>query len=362
MRFFQDALVRARAHPVAFVAALSATVVLAVVAVCGALYIVTSVPPYGFYYDLGVDLLATSTIAHWVQGWSDVKDAFGWAGWGDRSAFAFAPMTATAISVTLAKIFGGDAFEAVKGVQALQVFLAALSSLVLYRVLRGNTMWALVAASVYALLAEQLLMIRGDLAFGFTAALAPLAFAIPLILVRSYGLLALPICAALVSLITAYFTIEHLFLQAVPAYGFAMALAFDRRRAGAWLLASSGGLAILFATVAYVVLPTQASMSLFTPSATVGAALAAGEFAEYANGALALASLCMNELIANPRKEFAPGPVLFLMLPVGLVLWALAIAWIVGAIRHKRFSWGEIPLALTGLICILLSSGAFIPG
>jgi hypothetical protein len=362
VKFYRYALVGARARPIAFTAALAAIVALAIAAVCGILYVASPVPPYGFYYDLGVDLFATSAIAHWLQSWADVKDAFGWAGWGNRSAFAFNPMTSIAISAIVAKVFGGNPFAAVKTVQVIEVFLAAASAFYLYRVLRGSSPWAWVAAVVYAFLTQQLLMVRGDLAFGFTAVLAPLEIAVPLALVRRYGLAALPICGALVALFSAYFTIEHLFLEGIPAYAFAAVLALDRRRLWAWFVALASGLVILFASIAYVVLPTQASTSLFSPSATVGAALASGEFAQYQNGPLALASLSMNEFIVNQRKEFAVGPLLFLTIPVGLVLWALAVAWIAGAVRRKALAWGEGALSLLALICILLSTGALIPG
>ncbi|MBV8155595.1 MAG: hypothetical protein JOY98_14315 [Candidatus Eremiobacteraeota bacterium] len=362
MKFYRYALVFARTSPVAFWAAAAGCATLAIVALTGIGYLLSGAPPYGFYYDLGVDILATSTIAHWLAHPVDLKDALGWAGWGDRSAFAFAPMTSVAISVLFAKLFAGDAVEAVKGVQVLQVLLSAGSAFTLYRCLRGNSPWAWVAAAIYALAPEQLLMIRGDLSFGFAAALAPLALAIPLVLVRRWGMAGLPMCAVLASLLSAYFTIEHLFLQGIPAYVLAVVLAYDRERIGRWALVSLGGFVVLFASIAYVVLPTQASTALFSPSATVGAALGSGEFTHYQNGPLALASLTTNELIANPRKEFSLGPLLFLTVPFGLALWALALAWIVTAIRTRAAAWGELPLAIVAGACTVLSAGALVPG
>lgn len=362
MKLYWYALSQARTSPTAFAAGAAGIVTLAIVVLAGIGYLTSGVPPYGFYYDLGVDILATSTIAHWLVNLVDLKDALGWAGWGDRSAFAFAPMTSVAISVTLAKIFGGNAIEAVKSSQVLQVLLSAACAFYLYRCLRGPSPWAWVAAAVYATAPEQLLMIRGDLSFGFAAALAPLALAIPLQLVRRYGLSALPICAVLASLLSAYFTIEHLFLQGVPAYVLAVVLAYDRERRARWALVALGGFALLLASIAFVVLPTQASMSLFSPSATVSAALTGGEFTQYQNGPLALASLTTNELIANPRKEFAVGPMLFLTVPFGLALWALAIGWIAGGVRKRSMAWGEPALAIVAGACVVLSSGALIPG
>jgi hypothetical protein len=362
VKLYRDALLRARANPVAFAASAAGIAALAIVVVTGIGYLVSSVPPYGFYYDLGVDILATSTIAHWLNHLVDLKDALGWAGWGDRSAFAYAPMTNVAVSVAFAKVFAGDAFSAVKAVQVLEVLLAAASAFALYRLLRGPSPWAWLAAAVYALAPEQLLMIRGDLSFGFAAALAPLAMAVPLWLVRRYGMWSLPLCGALAALLSGYFTIEHLFLHGLPAYGFAVALAYDRRRAGAWIVASLSGLAIVFASLAYVVLPTNASLALFSPSATVGAALAGGEFAQYQNGPLALASLVMNEFIVNPRKEFGLGLLQLLTVPIGLSLWVLAIGWAVAAVKRHLLVWGEGAFLVTGLVCTVLSTGAFIPG
>lgn len=362
MKLLEYALVRARTQPLAFTAGASAILILAIVAVTGLVYLISPMPPYGFYYDLGVDILATSTIAHFIHSFADLKDALGWAGWGDRSAFAYAPMVNVAIAVFFAKLVGDNGFEAVKIVQLVEVLIAALSAWWLYQVLRGKSLWAWTAAAVYALLAQQLLMIRGDLAFGFTAALAPAGVAAAIALVRRCGIWALPLCAALASLFGAYFATEHLFLQSLPVYAFAVVLAYDARKRASWALFSAVGFVILFASIAFEIVPTLASAALFTPPATLAAAHRGGEFATYQNGPLALLCLCMNEFIVNGRAAFSLG---WLLAPAGLVgiaLWILAIWRYTAAALRRTFAWGEAPLAVIGLVCIVLSTGGLIPG
>lgn len=134
-----------------------------------------------------------------MRGFADVWDAFGWAGWGERTPFTYAPMTVYGIAVPIAKILGGNAFAAIKAMQVIDLATAWASAAYLYAVLRGRSAWAWIAGLLYALLPEHVLMIRGNIEFGFVSALVPLALACPIVLVRRYGLAALPFCGALVS-------------------------------------------------------------------------------------------------------------------------------------------------------------------
>jgi hypothetical protein len=345
--------------PVARAVAVAA---LAVVGITGLYYVFSPVPPYGFYYDLGANIAAVSHIARWMQGFADVWDSLGWAGWGERTAFTYAPMTAYVAAVPLAKIFGGDAFTAVKAMQVLDFAVAWGSAAYLYAALRGRTAWAWIAGMVYALLPYQLLMIRGNMEFGLVSACAPLLLAWPLVLVRRFGLRALPFCGAVAGLLSADVVVEYGIFAGLPAIVAAVAAAYDRTRRAAWAGYSFLAFVAFPAVAAYTAIPTLASHALFAPPAPVDAMLQGGEFSRFAEGPAALASLLLNESMAHQRPEFSLGPLVWVTLPIGIVLWALAIGWVVRCIRRRDFAPGERALLICAAVCAAISMGAFVPG
>ncbi len=333
-----------------------------VVAATAIYYVFSPVPPYGFYYDLGGNVLATSLIATWMHGFADVWDALGWAGWAQRTAFTYAPMTVYGIAVPIAKIFGNNPFAAVKAMQAIDLAAAWASASYLYVVLRGRSSWAWVAGLVYALLPEQVLMIRGNMEFGLVSALVPLTLACPLALVRRFGLAALPFCGALVGLLTTDLVVEYAIFVGIPACVAAIANAYDRTRRLRWIGFSIACLAAFFAVAAYTAIPTVASHALFSPGAPTDALLQGGEFSSYAESPLALISLMLNEGLANQRPEFSLGPLTWVVVLLGAILWGLAIGWVVRCIRRGSFARGERALLIAGAACLLLSMGDVIPG
>jgi hypothetical protein len=335
---------------------------LAVLGVTALYYVFSAVPPYGFYYDLGGNISATSHIANWMHGFADVWDSLGWAGWGERTAFTYAPMTVYVFSVPLAKIFGGNAFAAVKAMQVADLAIAWVSGWFLYVVLRGRTPWALVAGLVYALLPEQMLMLRGNMEFGLVSALAPLALACPIALVRRFGLAALPFCGAIAALFTTYIVVEYAIFVGIPAVLIAVCGAYDRTRRLAWFLYSAGAFVAFLAVAAYTAIPTFASHTLFAAPATIDALLQSGEFNAYAEGPIALVALLLNESLANQRPEFSLGPLIWVALPLGGLLWAFAIGWVVRGLRRRAFAPGERALVIGAVVCALIAMGSIVPG
>ncbi len=335
---------------------------LVVVTASAAYYVVSAVPPYGFYYDLGANVAATSMISNWMRGFADVWDAFGWAGWGERTPFTYAPMTVYGIAVPIAKILGGNAFAAIKAMQVIDLATAWASAAYLYAVLRGRSAWAWIAGLLYALLPEHVLMIRGNIEFGFVSALVPLALACPIVLVRRYGLAALPFCGALVGLFTTDMVVEYGIFVGIPAVLTAIGQAYERAQRFRWFAFSALSLIAFAAVAAYTAVPTIASHALFSPPVSTDAALQSGQFSVFAESPLALASLMLNEALANPRVEFSLGATIWVVLPVGLILWGLAIGWAVRGIRLASFAPGEGSLLICAAACALVSMGGVIPG
>jgi hypothetical protein len=344
------------------VTATCVAVVVAVVAVLllGIGYVFSAQPAFGFYYDLGVNVLATATLAHWIGSLADLKDSLGWAGWGDRTAFAFAPMAQYLITVPIAKVFGGDGMTAIKAMQAIEVVVAGVSAGYLYTVLRGRTVWAWVAGLTYALLPQTLTMIRGNTDFGLTTALAPLAAALSIALVRRWGLWALPLLGALASACSVCIAVEYAFFVGLPAYALALVLAYDPARRGWWLLSAAVGMLCLMGAGAYVALPTVASHAFFSVPSTIDVANQGGEFAVFSESIVALLALASSEFFVNARPEFTLNAYLPVALVTGLALWVLAIAWLRNGLR--ALAYGEFALYVVGGICIVLSTGVNIPG
>ena len=129
-----------------------------------------------------------------------------------------------------------------------------------------------------------------------------------------------------------------------------------------WIGFSVACFVVFLAVAAYTAIPTVASHALFSPGAPTDALLQGGEFSSYAEGPLALASLMLNESLANQRPEFCSVRSFGSPCPLGLILWALAIGWVVRGIRRRSFAGGERVLLIVGLVCLLVSMGDVIPG
>jgi hypothetical protein len=307
---------------------------LAIVVISAIAYLVSPNPPNGFTSELGSTIASTSTIAAFVKTLADLADAIGWSGWANRTAFAFSPMTIYLVTVPLAKLFGGNAFEAVKAVQVFEIFLAWLAAAYLYRCLRGRTPWVWVAGGLYALLPSQLLWVRADVAVGMVLALTPFALGASVALLRRWGSWALPFCGVLASLATAHFSFDCAIFVGLPIYAFAVAAAFDRKRPWLWASALVTGLACGIASTGYTIVPTYFSRDIFWPP-------------------LSLQSL----LAGSVHAPLVPDWFVLWCLPLGALMLTLAIGWTVWAARTRALSRGELALLAAGAACAAFSIG-----
>jgi hypothetical protein len=330
---------RDRSSP-AFVARCAALATLAIVVISAIAYLISPNPPYGFTAERGSTIAGTSTIASFIKSFADLADAIGWSGWANRTAFAFSPMAIYLVTVPLAKLFGGNAIEAVKAVQVLEILLAWFAAAYLYRCLRGRTPWMWVAGAMYALLPSQLLWARADVAIGMVFALTPVALGASLALVRRWGSFALPLCGLLVGIATAYFSLDCALFAGLPIYAFASAVAFSRKRPWLWVAALVTGLACGLASVAYALVPTYFSRIDFWPPLSLEMLLGSGFYA-----------------------SLVPGWFAFWCVPLGSAIVALAVGWAAWAARTRAFSRGERALLVAGIACAMLSaatSGRFL--
>jgi len=332
------------------------------IAASGALYVASGRPPFGFYYDLGGDIYATSLISSWIQGVRDLVDSIGWAGWGNVSQFPFHPMLSYLARVPLVHAFN-DVVTTVKFFQFLEVPFAIISMACLYALLRGWSVWAWIAGLIYALLPETLMMIRGNVDFGMAVALAPLCVAVPFALARRFGYWALPLCGAVAGLLSFYLSLEFLFLQGIPAYALAAAVAYNRNRRAAWAALAIIGFICLGFSGAYFLIPSLAMSSLFTFPFPAIANLQSGQgggFAMFGEKSVAALALVINEFV-GARPEFSVEPLLWLIVPLGLALWVAAIWRVVWAPASGRLTRGELAIAVTGGICAVLAAGSSLP-
>jgi hypothetical protein len=335
-----------------------------VVVVSGVLYVASPSPPYGFYWDLGGNIVATALIANWIHGLPDAIDSIGWAGWGNIDSFPFHPMLSVFGRVLLMPLFHNDAVTVIKCVQALEVPLAVASMAALYAMLRGWSAWAWAAGFVYALLPESLLMIRGNVDFGLAIALAPLCIGVPFALARRYGPWSLPLCGAIAGLLSSCLVLEFLFVHGMPAYLLAVAVAFRRRVRLTWILMAIIGLGCFMLSGAYFIFPSLAMGSLFTLPVPAVANLQSGQgggFAMFGETPVPFFSLALSEFFNASVPDFSLEPLLWLTLPLGISLCGLAVWRVAWAPASGRLNRGELALALMGVVCAILSLGAWSP-
>jgi hypothetical protein len=182
-------------------------------------YIASPAPPFAYYYDLGVNAIATSYMVHAFASWKDFSDNLGWVAYGDVPNFYFNPELSYLTLVPLAKVFG-DVWLTIKVVQVLQEVVALLGAALLYATFIKGRMWAVVAGALYATLPATALEIRGNVDIGWAIALTPLGLAASLRLARRFGAAALPLCGIILSLCGFCFAVEYVFFTTLPAFAF----------------------------------------------------------------------------------------------------------------------------------------------
>lgn len=335
-----------------------------IVSVYGALYVGSKSPPYGFYWDLGGNMIATSLIAHWISSLPDAIDSVGWAGWGNIDSFPFHPMLSVLMRLPLMPLFHEDAVTTIKFVQVLEVLVAIGSMAGLYAMLRGWSAWAWLAGLIYALLPESLLMIRGNVDFGLAIALAPLCVGVPLALARRYGCWALPLGGAIAGLLSSCLVLEFLFVQGIPAYLLAVGASYSRRNLLTWVAMAVVGLACFVLTGAYFIVPSLAMQSLFSLPVPAVANLQSGQgggFVMFGETPVPFLALAISEFFNASVPDFSLASLLWLMLPIGIALWGLAVWRVIWAPGSGALRPGELALALMGAACAALSLGAWSP-
>ncbi len=337
----------------------TATVALSVAfAVLAAGYIFGRNPPFGFYYDLGVNIAATQLMDVSIKSIVDVKDAMGWCSWDDGPQFTFNPMLAYALLLPLAKMLAHNAVTAVKAVQVVDTLIAFFGMLFLYATLRPRSPWGKVAGGLYAVLPLTVLQIQGNVEFGLTTALAPLALAVCLRIVKVCGAQGLPLCAALCSLAGACVAIEYFFFVTLPIYFVAAFAVRDRRRS--WVLWFTLGLIVAIIAVSYSILPTLASRLFFTDPALRMTSLQTGQYVLFSGTLLSMGALLLNEaLIVNPPFN-ASGEIGW-ALAGGVILWAGAILYIARGLKLRLLQQWERAALVICAVCIILSFGANLP-
>ncbi len=322
-------------------------------------YIFGSNPPFGFYYDLGVNIAATQLIDKSINSIVDLKDAIGWSAWSNGPQFTFNPMLAYGFLVPLVKIFAHDAFRAVKALQVLDTLVAFFGMRLLYASVRSKSGWSTVAGGLYAVLPLTVLQIQGNVEFGLTTALAPLALGLCLRIGGVSGAAGLPLCGAICSLAGACIAIEYFFFLTLPMY-IAAALSVRERnlRWAGWSVLGLGACAL---AVSYCAFPTVLTRALFAdPIMQTPATAQLPQYAIFSGTILSMGSLLLNEaLIVDP--PFNVSSEIMWALPAGIVLWAAAAWYLIrAAMRHSLPQW-TYGLFAVCVICTVLAFGANMP-
>lgn|GEM_PF-5934601 len=315
-------------------------------------------PPFGFYYDLGVNIAATQLMDASMKSLTDFKDALGWASWDNAPQFTFNPMLSYAFLVPLAKIFAHDAMRAVKALQVIDTLIAFFGMSFLYSTVRRRSSWAAVAGGLYAILPLTVLQIQGNVEFGLATALAPLALALCFRITTSSGPAGLPLCGAICSLAGACIAIEYFFFLTLPIYVTAALAAYQRRTR--WLVWSAVGLIVTVAAVSYCIFPTLGTRAFFSDPVQRMTSLQSGQYVLFSGTLLSMASLVLNEaLVANPPFNIF-NDVGWALFP-GVTLWICAAAYITRNAARRSLTVWECALLWVCLLCVLLALGATLP-
>ena len=323
-------------------------------------FLASSAPPFGYYYDLGVNASVTAYMVDAIRSPADLRDNLGWAHCCDAPTFNFNPSLSYFILVPLAKLIGG-AWSSVKFIQVVQEVLAFYGAASLYATIRGRNIWAIVAGLLYALLPTTSLDIRGNVDIGWVVALTPLSLALAIQLVRRYGDVALPVCGIICGFFGFCFASEYVFLTSIPCYLFIVSITLRRDQMARGVALSVTGLVGLVAIGSFFILPTLSARHLFTDPASRTASLAGGaELQIYSESWRALLTLIPQEFIVSPQRQFNASAGLAEIAPATAILWLGAFLCTVTAFRAKR-SRGGSTAAIGGAVLLVLALGAYAP-
>jgi hypothetical protein len=321
-------------------------------------YAASSLPPFGYYYDLGVNIQAAADINAFARNLADVEDAIGWAGWSNGPQFIYEPLSAYTILVPLTHLLNGNAFIAVKVMQVLEIVLAAISMKILLGVYLGRrSYWSYAAGAVYAVSPVVGPEIRGNVEFGLVAALLPMGLAIALLLLRRFGSSALPLGGVVICLMTSCIVAESTIFVTLPLYALLVVSRVGEDSRRRIVLYGAAGLLVIGAFTAYYSIPTLSSRALFTAPLSSVSLLASGEYSLFSQDLLGLAAMVPREQTLSSYPLLNASNAVWLAAIPALLLWLLAIT----SVRKAAASRLGRAVAVVALTCIVLGLGANLP-
>jgi hypothetical protein len=325
-------------------------------------YIVSAAPPFGFYYDLGVNIAATSNIDAAIHHWRDLFDALGWSVWDDGPQFSYNPLLTYLPLVLLSKLAGHDAWLAVKGVQVLEFCAAFAGMAALYAVERRFSVWALAAGVLYATLPMTTLQIRGNVDLGMVTALTPAALAVCFLMERRFGVAALPLCGVVAGLSGLCFAAEYFFFSTLPIYALVAVRALRNPRRDVWLPAAAAGLASSLLIGAYFIIPTLGARSLIAdPAARLTVLSGSTQLPLFSEQWLALLALVPSEALVSPVAAFNATHELPLLIVPAALLWIAALAYLALAYIRRTWTIRESSAVAVSALCLFLALGVSVP-
>ncbi|MBC5799363.1 MAG: hypothetical protein GIW94_05240 [Candidatus Eremiobacteraeota bacterium] len=326
----------------------------------GLSYIASPDPPFGYYYDLGVNYAATKYMVHAVTSWRDFLDNLGWTSWGDVPNFYFNPELSYLALVPAARMFG-HVWLWIKVVQIVQESIAFVGAASLYAILCRRTAWALVAGAVYAILPATALEVRGNLDIGWAITLLPLAISCSLALSRRFAESALPTCGVIISLCAFCFAAEYLFFVSIPAYAFIVAVVLKRGRYGRGVFYAVLGALCIFGIGCFFILPTLADGNLFSDAVGRADVLTNGtQITLLSESWYALLALLPTEFLISDISQFNSSSGVPGLLPATACLWTLALLAISVALKKAPSRAAVVALCI-GTCLIVLSLGSTLP-
>jgi hypothetical protein len=278
-------------------------------------------------------MIATGYEAATVRSFGDFLDCIGWAAMSDVPQFVYNPMLTSIVLVSIVKL-GAGVVLAVKILIDAQLWLALLSMACLYRTQRRSLLWALLAGLLYALFPATALQISGNLDLGFSVALAPLALAAGIVLVRRFGPSGLPLAGALCGLVGLGFSTENLFVVSAPLFAAVILFAYSTRRLAAWMIAALGGLVATVGVGLYCIFPTIASTGILTSPATrIAEVEGGGMVALFGESIPALWHGVLVEATLSPLPEFNVSTLLWTTSIALTIVWWAALVFASAAVE-----------------------------
>ena len=338
-------------------AAYGALIVFVLIALC--IYIATPAEPFAFYKDMGFAHEAAAGAVYTLHRPIDVVDALAWAPWYNAPLFRL-NSNLSEMFLTCITWLAGNAWLAMKIVQVLEVLVAAAAGYAMYATHGKSKLWALVFGLSYAALPATALAIRGNPAFGWLAALPPLALALGTLALRRYGPRALPLVGCLCGIVGYGIALEYAAFTTLPLY--ALVVAGERRRINsiASMLLAVAGLFCCATIGAFYVLPSFIA-PLFSDTATRTVSLVSGAFlGNFSETWQGLLTLVPRENYASPFPEFNVSGSLPGLYAFGALIWLAATANIVRT-KQRLSGWTDYFSIAIVAICAILAMGTAIP-